>query len=61
MARGATHVGAKLEVGDTTLNVLLVGVVEVTVDDLLGEGKGAVKAGVSVNQIADNRDHGISS
>jgi hypothetical protein len=41
-----THVGAKLEVRDTTLDLLLVGVVEVTVDDLLGEGEGAVEAGL---------------
>jgi hypothetical protein len=43
---GVAHVRAELEVRDTTLNLLLMRVVEMTVDDLLGEGERAVQPGV---------------
>ena len=36
-------VGAELQVRDTTLKLGIVGVVEVTVDNLLSEGKGALE------------------
>ena len=36
-------VGAELEVAGTTLNILVVGVVQVRVEDLLGEGERAVE------------------
>ena len=38
-----THVRSQLQVGDTTLNVLLVRVVQVAVHDLLGESQRAVE------------------
>jgi hypothetical protein len=40
------HVRAELEVRDTALNLLLMRVVEMTVDDLLGEGERAVQPGM---------------
>lgn len=36
------YIRSELEVGDTSLNVLVVGVVEMAIDDLLGEGQGSV-------------------
>jgi hypothetical protein len=39
-----THVGAELEVGSATADVGIVRVVQVTVQDLLGEGELAVEA-----------------
>jgi len=37
-------VRAELEVGLSTLNVLVVGIIQMTVDDLLGEGHGLVES-----------------
>jgi hypothetical protein len=37
-----THVWSELQVGFTTLNVLLVGVIQVTVNDLLSKGERTV-------------------
>ena len=51
---GDTHVWPEFEVRDTALDVLLLGVVEVTVDDLLGEGKRAVKPTENFGQYASN-------
>jgi len=38
------YIRSEFEVGDTSLNVLVVGVVEMTIDDLLGEGEGSVES-----------------
>ena len=37
-----TYVRSELEVGDTSLDILVMGVVEMTVNDLLGEGEWSV-------------------
>lgn len=42
-----TYVRSELEVRDTSLDILIMGVVEMTVDDLLGEGEWSVKPDVS--------------
>jgi hypothetical protein len=40
--RELAYIRSELEVRYTSFNVLVVGVVEMTVDDLLGEGEGSV-------------------
>lgn len=39
-----THIRSELEVRDTSLDVLVVRVVQVTVDDLLGKGERSVQS-----------------
>jgi hypothetical protein len=39
---GVTYVRSELEVRNTSLDILVMGVVEMTVNDLLGEGEWSV-------------------
>jgi hypothetical protein len=39
---GVTYVRSELEVRNTSLDILVVGVIEMTVNDLLGEGEWSV-------------------
>lgn len=43
MVQSQTHVGAELQVRLAADNLLVVRVIEVTVDDLLGKGEGLVE------------------
>lgn len=43
-------IGTELEVGLSTLNVLVVGIVQMSVDDLLSEGHGLAQSVMSIKE-----------